>query len=35
MDETAAALGLSVATIGHETRLGRAWLRREMESQSS
>jgi RNA polymerase sigma-70 factor (ECF subfamily) len=35
MDETAAALGLSVATIGHETRLARAWLRREMESQSS
>ena len=35
MDETAAALGLSVATIGHETRLARAWLRREMEAQSS
>jgi RNA polymerase sigma-70 factor, ECF subfamily len=35
IDETAAALGLSVATIGHETRLARAWLRREMESQSS
>jgi len=35
MNETAAALGLSVATIGHETRLARAWLRREMEAQSS
>jgi RNA polymerase sigma factor (TIGR02999 family) len=32
LEETAAALGLSVATIGHETRLARAWLRREMES---
>ena len=32
MDETAAALGLSVATIGHEMRLARAWLRREVES---
>ena len=32
LEETAAALDLSVATIGHETRLARAWLRREMES---
>jgi RNA polymerase sigma-70 factor, ECF subfamily len=32
LEETAAALGLSIATIGHETRLARAWLRREMES---
>jgi len=31
LEETAAALGLSIATIGHETRLARAWLRREME----
>ena len=31
LEETADALGLSVATIGHETRLARAWLRREME----
>src|SRR5262245_38098552 len=32
LEETATALGLSVATIGHETRLARAWLRREVES---
>ncbi|MBL8166714.1 MAG: sigma-70 family RNA polymerase sigma factor [Acidobacteria bacterium] len=31
VEETAAALNLSVATIGHEMRLARAWLRREME----
>lgn len=31
LEETAAALGLSVTTIGHEMRLARAWLRREME----
>jgi DNA-directed RNA polymerase specialized sigma24 family protein len=31
LEETADALGLSIATIGHETRLARAWLRREME----
>jgi RNA polymerase sigma factor (TIGR02999 family) len=30
LEETANALGLSVATIGHEMRLARAWLRREM-----
>jgi RNA polymerase sigma factor (TIGR02999 family) len=30
LEETADALGLSVATIGHEMRLARAWLRREM-----
>jgi RNA polymerase sigma factor (sigma-70 family) len=28
--ETAAALGLSVATINNETRLARAWLHREL-----
>lgn len=31
LEETAAALGLSITTIGHEMRLARAWLRREME----
>lgn len=31
LEETAAAFGLSIATIGHEIRLARAWLRREME----
>src|SRR5215468_1830279 len=31
LEETAAELGVSIATIGHETRLARAWLRREME----
>ena len=31
VEETSAALNLSVATIGHEMRLARAWLRREME----
>ncbi|MGH9851394.1 MAG: sigma-70 family RNA polymerase sigma factor [Blastocatellia bacterium] len=30
LEETADALGLSVATIGHEMRLARAWLRREI-----
>src|SRR5215475_8074986 len=34
LQETADALGLSVATIGYETRLARAWLRREMESDA-
>ena len=33
LEETAAALGLSIATIGHEMRLARAWLRREVESR--
>jgi RNA polymerase sigma-70 factor (ECF subfamily) len=32
LEETAAALGLSITTIGHEMRLARAWLRREMEA---
>jgi len=31
LEETADALGISIATIGHEMRLARAWLRREME----
>ncbi len=31
LEETAAAFDLSVATITHEMRLARAWLRREME----
>ncbi len=31
LEETAAALDFSVATIGHELQLARAWLRREME----
>ncbi len=30
VEETAEALGLSIATIGHETRLARAWLHREL-----
>lgn len=30
LEETAAALGISVPMIGHEMRLARAWLRREM-----
>lgn len=30
LEETADVLGVSVATIGHEMRLARAWLRREM-----
>ena len=30
LEETAEALSLSIATIGHETRLARAWLHREM-----
>jgi RNA polymerase sigma factor (sigma-70 family) len=29
--ETAAALGVSVATVGREWALARAWLRRELE----
>lgn len=32
LEETAEAMGLSVTTIGLETRLARAWLKREMES---
>jgi RNA polymerase sigma-70 factor, ECF subfamily len=32
LEETAAAMELSIATIGHEMRLARAWLRRAMES---
>jgi len=32
LEETAAELGVSIATIGQETRLARAWLRREMET---
>src|SRR5262245_60559384 len=32
LEETVDALGVSVATIGHEMRLARAWLRREMNS---
>lgn len=32
LEETAAALNLSITTIGHELRLARAWLRREMEA---
>ncbi|HKQ79363.1 MAG TPA: sigma-70 family RNA polymerase sigma factor [Blastocatellia bacterium] len=31
LEETANALGLSITTIDHETRLARAWLRREMD----
>jgi RNA polymerase sigma-70 factor, ECF subfamily len=34
LEETAAALGLSVPMIGHEIRLARAWLRREMNSRN-
>jgi RNA polymerase sigma factor (TIGR02999 family) len=34
LEETAGALDISVATIGHEMRLARAWLRREMEPDS-
>src|SRR5262249_5461966 len=30
LEETAAEVGISIATIGHEMRLTRAWLRREM-----
>jgi RNA polymerase sigma factor (TIGR02999 family) len=32
LEETAAELGVSITTIGHETRLARAWLRREMNN---
>ena len=32
LEETAEALGISVTTIGHEMRVARAWLRREMET---
>ena len=30
LEETAAALGISIPMIGYEMRLARAWLRREM-----
>jgi RNA polymerase sigma-70 factor (ECF subfamily) len=33
LEETSAALDISIATIGHETRLARAWLRREMSGK--
>jgi RNA polymerase sigma factor (TIGR02999 family) len=33
-EEIAAVLGISVATVGRELRLGQAWLRREMSSAS-
>jgi len=33
VDETADALGLSIATIGRETRYAEAWLRRALESE--
>jgi RNA polymerase sigma-70 factor, ECF subfamily len=33
LEETAAALGVSIATIGAEMRLARAWLRREMSGK--
>lgn len=32
LEETAEALGLSITTIGHEMRVARAWLRREIEN---
>lgn len=32
MEELAATLDLSITTIGHEMRVARAWLRREMET---
>jgi RNA polymerase sigma factor (TIGR02999 family) len=34
LEETAEALGVSVATVGNEMRVARAWLRREMNPQS-
>lgn len=34
-DETAQALGISVATVGREQRMAEAWLYREMSQQSS
>jgi DNA-directed RNA polymerase specialized sigma24 family protein len=30
VEETAEALGISVATVGRELRMAEAWLRREM-----
>jgi len=33
-EEIAVVLGISVATVGRELRLGQAWLRREMSSAS-
>jgi hypothetical protein len=33
-DTLAAALGISVATVGRELRLGQAWLRRELSTAS-
>lgn len=35
MEEIAQVLGVSVATVGRELRLGQAWLRREMSRTSS
>ena len=32
VEETAEAMGISVATVGRETRYGEAWLRRELQS---
>lgn len=32
MEETAEAMGISVATVGRETRYAEAWLRRELQS---
>ena len=32
LEDTAESLDLSIATIGHEMRVARAWLRREMET---
>ena len=32
LEETATELGISITTIGDETRLARAWLRREMNN---
>lgn len=34
IDETAQAMGVSVATVGRDQRLAEAWLRREMEPKS-
>jgi RNA polymerase sigma factor (TIGR02999 family) len=35
IEEIAQVLGVSVATVGRELRLGQAWIRREMSRQSS
>ena len=34
-EEIAAALGISVATVGRELRVGQAWLRRELSRASA